>query len=224
MVAKTGTVRNPFSGRSVPWALAKCLQREAEIAESIGLIVYSIGNPDHLDNRPAGGHTPWRDGSPVGVVWAIDIMVDAKGKDYLREFEQFAIRYCKSDADTTAIRFFNVNGSQYKFNGIRKWDSGDHHFHLEIENGKQNANLGLMAAWKEYKNPTTPEEFNRLGFIDDARLKQQTGKPEVWLTGRGKKTHVPNPTRLKVIQAFMKARGIPSNVEQSSAPIPGTVI
>lgn len=194
----------------------------------MGITVWSIGNEDHLDNKPAGGHTPWRDGSPVGVVWAVDIMVDHKGLAYLEEFEDFVVAYCKSSADTTAIRFFNVNGSQYGYAGNRKKDSGDKHFHLEIENGKQNAALGIMAAWKAKKSgpalPPLPDIFNRLGFIADARLKQITGDPKVWLTGRGKKAHVSSPAELAKVQAYMKARGIPSGVEKVPNPIPGTEV
>jgi hypothetical protein len=225
MVNKTGTVRNPFSGKSVRWNLAP-------VAESIGIIVWSIGNADHLDNTPAGGHTPWRNGSVVGTVWAVDIMVDHKGKAYLEQFEDFVIRYCKSDADTTWIKFFNLNGSQYDFAGRRLRGSADHHLHLEVRDGKQNAAGGLMAAWKRHKNPpvrpTTaplmPAIYNRLGFIAEARLKQMTGDPKVWLTGRGKKAHVKSPAELREIQAYMRARSLPANVEQVPNPIPGTEV
>ena len=227
MVAKTGTARNPFSGKAVPWALAKVLQKEAEVAESMGITVYSIGNPDHLDNRPAGGHTPWRDGSPQGIVWAIDIMVDHKGKAYVEEFEDFVVAYCKSDADTTAIRFFNLNYSQYNFAGTKRRSSGDGHFHLEIENGRQNSELGIMAAWKAHKEgpklPPLPEIFKRLGFIDDARLQQIPGDAKVWLTGRGKKAHVASPAELRKVQEYMKARGLPSVIQKVNS-IPGTVV
>lgn len=235
MVNKSGSVTNPYSKKIVPWKLAPVLVREAEVAESMGIIVWSIGNADHLDNVPAGGHTPFRAGSVVGIVWAIDIMVDHKGKKYVQEFEKFVVDYCKSDADTTAIRFFNLNGSQYSFAGAKRRSSGDHHFHIEIENGKQNATLGIMAAWKAHKNPKPPAKpttapemptiYNRLGFIADARLKQIPGDPKVWLTGRGKKALVKSTSELKAIQKYMKARSIPSSVEVIQAQsIPGTEV
>ena len=177
--------------------------------------MYSIGNADHLDNRPAGGHTPWRDGSPVGVVWAIDIMVDHEGAAYLREFEKFVVSYCKSNADTTAIRFFNLNGSQYKFNGIRKWDSSDRHFHLEIENGKQNATLGLMAAWKAHKfpakPPTTPKPVPPAPEISKEKtvflVRRSDGA--VYKTDGFRAEHVPGPSSRAGYKDLVKALGEP---------------
>lgn len=228
MVAKSGTVRNPRTNKDVSWTLAMCLQREAAVAESMGITVYSIGNADHLDNVPAGGHTPFRAGSVVGTVWAIDVMVDHKGAAYAKEFEKFVVAYCKSNVDTTWIRFFNVNGSQYNYAGTRLRASGDVHFHLEVEDGKQFVMTRLMAAWKAFKAaPTTPQPpaaFARVGAIDTARLKQISGDPKVWLAAPGKKAHVKSPEELKAIQAFMKTRGIPSSVEVLPNPIPGTEV
>ncbi len=220
MVVKTGTARNPFTSRVVDWALAKCLQREADVAESMGITVWGIGDADHLDNRPAGGHTPWRDGSPVGIVWAIDIMVDHKGKKYLEEFERFVISYCKSNADTTWIRFFNLNGSQYNFAGTKRRSSGDYHFHLEVENGKQNAATGLMAAWKAHKTggpkPTTPKPPTK---PDDADRKV---KPDMFLIrkdGAVYKTnardfceHVPGPSTRQGYKDLVAVLGQPVEV------------
>ncbi len=230
MVAKKGTVKNPHTGKSVPWTLAAVLVREAENAEACGIVVWSIGNDDHLDNVPAGGHTPFRAGSVVGIVWAIDVMVDHKGTAYLKEFEKFVVDYCKSNADTTWIKFFNLNGSQYDYAGKRLRPSGDVHFHLEVKDGKQNAAGGLLAAWRAKKQPTTPPAtapampaiYSRLGFVAEARLKQIDGDTKVWLTGRDKKAHVANPAELRAIQEFMKARSIPSSVEKVPNPIPGT--
>lgn len=187
MTATQGTVRRPSTGQSVAWVLAPCLQREASIAEATGLTVWSIGNANHL--LRSGGHTPWRTGSPFGIVWAIDVMVDNAG--IAVPFEKWLITYLKSDVDTTWIRFVNVNGSQYDSAGNRLASSADHHFHLEIRDGKQNAFTTLFASWRD-RNKVPDTDF---AFAGDGPmvLVQAPSDPKVYATNGIVKRHVPSP-------------------------------
>lgn len=165
MVARSGTATRPsgsdsyppVAGTKVPWVLAPILIRLAETAESLGWTVYSIGNADHLKKH--GDHTPWSAGKQRGIVYAIDVMIpDA----VVPKFTAWLLKYCKSDVDTTWIDFFNLGGSQYNYAGKRVASSSDHHLHLSVQSGKENAVSALFSAWKQETAPPPPPPAERL--------------------------------------------------------------
>jgi hypothetical protein len=97
------------------------------------------GDIPHLKKH--GGHTPWRAGSPLGIVWALDT-------DPGDEFGPFFIALCQSDYETRWVRFWNFRGRQYDCAGNDLGSSGDHHLHLEVEDG-----------WQEYANATLFDDY-----------------------------------------------------------------
>jgi hypothetical protein len=150
----------PAPGTRVPWVLAPVLIRLGESAEALGWTVYSIGDAEtHLTKH--GDHTPWSDpGAPGGgdaktrgIVYAIDVMVPTVTQP---AFEAWLVAYCRSDADTTWIDFFNIHGSQYNYAGVRLATSADQHLHLSIRKGKESAISSLFSAWKAHINPPPP--------------------------------------------------------------------
>jgi hypothetical protein len=129
MGAYKGIVTNPFTKKKVEWVLAPGLAALGKQLDALGITWYSIGNADHLDNRPAGAHTPWKTGTNGKTVTAIDVM-----KSPYADVEKRILKLMRTDDyDTTWIQFINVNGSQYDYAGRRLQSSGDHHLHLEIK-------------------------------------------------------------------------------------------
>ena len=94
-----------------------------------------LGNLEHLKKH--GGHTPWRSGSKRGVVWAMDRTMPAG-------FRQWLVATCKSNYDTTWIRFFNIDGMQFGQDGTYLRSSADHHLHLEVEDGSELKHVTLF--------------------------------------------------------------------------------
>lgn len=126
----------PAPGTVVHYVFAKAVNDLESQARKRGWrILGKIGDTSHL--RKHGGHTPYRAGSKRGIVWAIDI-------DTPHEFEQYLVALCKSNYDTTWIRFFNINNRQYDNAGNYLGYSGDGHFHCEVQDGYENKSVTLI--------------------------------------------------------------------------------
>lgn len=153
MGAYSGTVIRPSTGRSVFWTLAPVLAGLGRQLDELGITWYSIGNADHLDNIPPGGHTPWKPGAPAGMVTAIDVM-----KAPYADVERRILKFLRDPTyPTTFIDFINVNYTQYDFDGREQGDSGDGHLHLEGLGNKVGATSTLFRdMWAPAKPSPVP--------------------------------------------------------------------
>jgi hypothetical protein len=126
----------PAVGTVVPYAYAQPIVDLDAQADKYGWRNLGIlGNLEHLQKH--GGHTPWRAGSKRGIVWALDRTMPAG-------FRQWLVAKCKSDYDTTWIRFFNIDGMQFGQDGAYLRTSADHHLHLEVEDGSELKHVTLF--------------------------------------------------------------------------------
>lgn len=102
-----------------------------------------LGDIPHL--RKHGGHTPYRAGSRRGIIWAGDW-------DMPDDFETWLVATCKSNYDTSWIRFYNINGRQYDHGGNLLGSSGDHHWHCEVHDGFENKSVTLVDDYMKSKD------------------------------------------------------------------------
>lgn len=141
MPATKGTVVRPYGSDSYPpkpgtvvtWSAARAIREAAAASVAAGVVVYVIGNSDHLKRH--GGHTPFRAGSKRGIVWSCDIMYHGP----INAARARLLEVLKSDADTKWISFINLGNRQYSFSGADQGYSGDSHWHLEVRDGYENA-------------------------------------------------------------------------------------
>lgn len=114
-----------------------------------------LGNLDHLWGK--GDHTPWSEGKLPGWIYAKDTFCP-------RDFEEWIVKKCKSDYDTTWIDFFNIDYSQYDNAGNRLQSSGDGHFHVSVAKGFEHKHVTLFDDYVREKEgddmPTVKEFFD----------------------------------------------------------------
>ncbi len=226
MVAKSGVATRPqgsdsfppVAGSRVSWVLAPILVRLAEQAERIGWTVYSIGNADHLKKH--GDHTPWSAGKSRGIVYAIDVMIpDA----LLPAFKVWFLAYCKSNADTTWIDFFNLAGSQYDFAGRRVASSSDHHLHLSVNRGHENKISDLFDKWRTRNNPPAPPKPAPTNPATPEKRKDnsvfliRTSDGAVYKTDGFKAEHIPGPSSREGYKDLVRALGDPTDIKSDGA-------
>jgi hypothetical protein len=189
----------PKVGTVVPYAYAQPIVDLDAQADRYGWPNLGIiGNLEHL--RKHGGHTPWRAGSKRGVVWAMDrTMPDG--------FREWLVKTCKSNYDTSWIRFFNAEGRQYDWGGNDQGPSSDHHLHLEVQDGHELTHVTLFDDYAEETDMAglTTDEHNWLEQInrllhDGKRLGSDSNQ-----TSNG---GVPTAYIVREIAAIKKALGI----------------
>lgn len=206
-----GVAWHPYLKKNVAWTLAPGLARLGRQLDKLGTTWYSIGNADHLDNVPPGGHTPWKKGAPFGTVTAIDVM---KGNH--PDVERRILKLMKMPGyDTEWIDFINTNGSQYDYDGRRQGPSGDTHLHLECIGSRTNFNSNLfydMFGWPAgvakptvipavNSTVTTPTVTVTFGEDDMLKLVKLRSRDEVYLSEGGTLQHL-SPAQFKAAQSF----------------------
>lgn len=158
----------PPVGTSVEWTAVKPIQdlmdQDLMYPEFNNLGV--IGNLAHLQKH--GGHTPWRPGSVRGKVYAKDTQCPP-------DFTPWFLAKCRSDYDTTWIRFFNLENRQYDHGGTDLGYSADHHFHVEVHNGFENKSVTLFTDFmKERRGDVmNADQDKRLVRVENAVLALQ---------------------------------------------------
>lgn len=218
----SGTVTRPSNGQKVAWTLAPGLATLGRQLDKLKITWYSIGNADHLDNVPAGGHTPWKPKAPFGMVTAIDVM---KTPDSLVERAILALMK-NPHYDTSWIDFINTNGSQYDFDGRRQGSSGDYHLHLETlpQRTRFTSNLFYdMFGWPAgviHPSGTTPSPVHPVApstatwkAEDMLTFVKLTSRPDVYLVTAAGLQHL-SPAQLKTGQNANLAK-LPSNATQT---------
>lgn len=200
----------PKIGARVDWVLSQPVQDMLEQGKRLKWAnAGTIGNTAHLQKH--GDHTGHSAGKYLGIVYAKDTELPTGGKEAL-------LRLCKLPAyDTTWIDFFNVDGSQYNYAGVRVRSSSDQHLHVSVKRGFELKRVNLFDDVKAMLDGTfgklpTPAAFHRLGFIDEAVLVKKQGEPAVFLAGRGKRTHIQTPKELNEVQAYMSWRGMQDGI------------
>jgi hypothetical protein len=201
MGAYKGTVTRPSNGQWVNWVLAPGLVVLGHQLDALGVTWYSIGNSDHLDDVPGGGHTPWKPGAPFGMVTAIDVM-----KEPYSMVEKDILKLMKTPSyDTSWIDFINTNGHQYDWDGTYQQDSGDYHLHLETLGSHTNFTSNLfydMFGWPGLHKPptTTPPVYTGVLKEDDMVLVKISSRDDVWKAEGDKLYHL-TPAQFKAAKA-----------------------
>jgi len=196
----------PDVGVSVGWVLAQPVQDLLDQGRALKWRnLGTIGNLAHLQKH--GDHTAHSAGKVRGIVYAKDTELPGGGADAV-------LWLCRQrDYDTSYIDFFNVDGAQYNYAGVKKRSSSDQHLHVSIRRGAELLRVTLfddvaaVLAGTYGSAKGAPEAFHRLGFVDGAILVQQDGSRQVWLAGRGKRTLLENNTELTAVRQFLRQRG-----------------
>lgn len=200
----------PKIGTRVDWVACQPVQDMLEAGKRLKWVnAGTIGNTEHLKKH--GDHTGHSLGKCAGIVYAKDTALPAGGKEAL-------LRLCKLPAyDTTWIDFFNVDGGQYNYAGVRVAASTDVHLHVSVRRGFELTRVGLFDDIKAMLDGTfgrlpTPAAFHRLGFVDGTTLIKKQGEPAVFLAGRGRRTWIQTALELNEVQAYMSWRGMQDGI------------
>lgn len=200
----------PRPGVRVPWVVCRPVGDLLVQGKRLGWAnLGTIGNEAHL--RLHGDHTPWSLGKLSGVLYAKDTNAP--------EWFGAAFRtLCREDDyDTSAIDFWNWRGRQYDYAGKDIRASGDYHLHVSFCRGAELRTVHYFDDAVAVHNGVfgqipIPPEFGKLGFISGARLIKQPGNPAIWLSGRGKRTHVLTMPALNAVMAYMSTRQMSADI------------
>ena len=116
----------PRTGSLVRWDAIPAVDKDADQAAQARFTLGGIIGERTYHLPRYGGHTPWRQGSVVGMVWAIDIHVSEAAWTKI-------LATLRSGRFDRLVRFVNHGGRQYSStDSFRSWSSNsDQHLHIE---------------------------------------------------------------------------------------------
>lgn len=148
----------PAPGTVIWWRAHGNVQRTYDSALGSGGRIKVLGvRGDYSHLLGCGGHTGHEPGSPVGVVHAADLDNAVPPPPGKMTLGQFAVWYCRSEADTTQVRFFNYDGKQYNSAGQVVDTSLDGHLHWHLDPGRESEPFDIVALYLTYLDGPTEE-------------------------------------------------------------------
>lgn len=146
------TPSRPRTGSVVRWDAIPSVDKDADQAAQERFPLGGIIGDRAYHLPRYGGHTPWRRGSRVGPVWAIDIYVSEAAWTRI-------LATLRTGRFDRYVRFVNHGGRQYSAgDSFRSWAStSDEHLHVEYSDAALSwAGPSLLQAALAPPSPPVP--------------------------------------------------------------------